>query len=237
MNRAVSVCLSLLGKTDQDQGGSGRGGHHHHPQLAKEILVPSSAVGLLDPSPAPMQAGSPVTTPARQVRALPHRPVNPPVNSVAAEQRALQYKGFSESVIRTILAATYDIICNVYNDRWVSFVSWCIERGQNPIRMSVKRALDFLQLKSEVLAMNTMKGYVKAFLVQDASMSLDPSIKRWIKRLKHTKGIPHLIMPARCLEFVLAAVTRAPFEPIGTCRLKYLTWETAFLLAILNHGI
>ena len=69
-------------------------------------------------------------------------------------------------------------------------------------------------------------------LVQDTPLSLDPSIKRWIKGLEHTKGMPHMITPAWCLELVLAALIRAPFEPIETCRLKYVTWKTAFLLAI-----
>ena len=39
-------------------------------------------------------------------------------------------------------------------------------------------------------------------------------------------------MLAWYLELVLAALTKALFEPIETCRLKYLTWKTAFLLAI-----
>ena len=103
--------------------------------------------------------------------------------------------------------------------------------------MSVKHVLDFLQLKSQVLAVNTMKGYVTAIshrhiLVQSTLLSLDTLIRRWIKGLEHTKGIPCMIMPAWCLELVLAALTQAPFEPIGTCHLKYPTWKTAFLLTI-----
>ena len=39
-------------------------------------------------------------------------------------------------------------------------------------------------------------------------------------------------MPTWCLELVLASLTKAPFEPIETCRLKYLAWKTVFLLAI-----
>ena len=34
------------------------------------------------------------------------------------------------------------------------------------------------------------------------------------------------------MEVVLAALTEAPFKP--TCRLKYLTWTTSFLLAIMS---
>ena len=101
----------------------------------------------------------------------------------------------------------------------------------------MKQVLDFLQFKSETLAVNTHKGYVTAILcrhtlVRGATLSLDPSIQRWIKGLEHTKDTAHMILPIWCLELILAALTKALFEPSGTCRLKYLTWKTVFLLAI-----
>jgi len=101
----------------------------------------------------------------------------------------------------------------------------------------VKHVLDFLQLKSETLSVNTMKGYVTAIsrrhsMVQGQPLGLDPSIRRWIKGFEHTKGIPRMILPTWCLELVLATLSEPPFEPIRTCRLKYLTWKTVFLLAI-----
>ena len=64
----------------------------------------------------------------------------------------------------------------------------------------MKHVLDFLQLKSETLSVNTLKGYVTAISrkhvkVQGKPLSLDPFIRRWIKGLKHTKGIPRMILP------------------------------------------
>ena len=41
-----------------------------------------------------------------------------------------------------------------------------------------------------------------------------------------------MITPNWCLELVLASLGQEPFEPITACRLKYLTWKTAFLLAM-----
>ena len=61
---------------------------------------------------------------------------------------------------------------------------------------------------------------------------MGPTLKRLIKGFEHSKGIPRMITPSWCLELVLAALTKAAFEPIMTCPLKYLTWKTAFLLAI-----
>ena len=64
----------------------------------------------------------------------------------------------------------------------------------HPVSPSVKHVLDFLQLKSDVLLVNTLKGYMAANLrghtiAQGKPMSLDPSIRRWIKGLEHTKDI------------------------------------------------
>ena len=50
----------------------------------------------------------------------------------------------------------------VYKGRLESFVSWCGERGENPIRMPLKLVQDFLQAKAETLVLNTIKGYVTA---------------------------------------------------------------------------
>ena len=124
MDRAVPLCLSSHPSpgedSDQDQGGSDREAHRHHPLLAKETLVP------------------------------------PPPD------------GFSEATIRPILAATRDTSQKVYNSRWEGFSSWCSERGQNPISTSVNHVLDFLQLKSEALSVNTLKGYVTAISCRHA---------------------------------------------------------------------
>ena len=150
-----------------------------------------------------------------------------------AERRALHDKDFSDSAIRTILAATRDTSRQVYKSRWESFSSWCVERGQNPISISceARPGLPKAQ-KSETLAVNTLTGYVTAIscrhaMVRSISLGLDPSIQRWINGLDHTKGIPRMIMPTWCLGLVLAALTKAPFEPIETCHLKYLTWKNS----------
>ena len=44
------------------------------------------------------------------------------------------------------------------------------------------------------------------------TLNLEPSMQRWIKGLKHTKGIPHMILPSWCLELVQETLTKALFE-------------------------
>ena len=69
-------------------------------------------------------------------------------------------------------------------------------------------------------------------MVHGSLLSMDPMLQRWIKGLEHSKGILHMITLGWCLELVLVAFTKAPFEPLATCSLKHLTWKTVFLLAI-----
>ena len=66
-------------------------------------------------------------------------------------------------------------------------------------------------------------------LIKGNLVSLDTTLRRWIKGLEHTKSIPRLIMSTWCLELILATLTRALFEPIETCPIKFQTWKTAFL--------
>ena len=66
-----------------------------------------------------------------------------------------------------------------------------------------------------------MKGDVTAIslrhvMAQGYPLSLDPSIKRWLKGLEHPKGIPRMVMPNWCLELVLASLGQEPFKPIMT---------------------
>ena len=50
--------------------------------------------------------------------------------------------------------------------------------------------------------------------------------------LEHSNGILRMIMLGLCLELVLAAFSKVPFEPLATCLLKHLTWKIVLLLAI-----
>ena len=67
--------------------------------------------------------------------------------------------------------------------------------GENPIRISLKHVLNFLQTKSEMLAVNTKKGYVAAIsrrhaIVHSSPLSLHPMLRSWIKVLNTPRASP-----------------------------------------------
>ena len=92
--------------------------------------------------------------------------------------------------------------------------------------MQVSEAYPRPSPKSERLAVNTIQGYVTAIshrlaMVHGIPISMDPTLKRWIKGLEHSKGIPRMITPSWCLELVLATLSKASFEPSWTCSLEF----------------
>ena len=54
----------------------------------------------------------------------------------------------------------------------------------------------------------------------------------WRKGLERRKGLARTLVPPWSLELVLAALKKAPFEPLRLADNKFLTWKVAFLVAI-----
>ena len=82
-----------------------------------------------------------------------------------------------------------------------------------------------------------MKGYVTAISnrhdeIGKVRLSANPLVRSWIAGLTKTKGFPRVLIPAWDLQIVLKALKRFPFEPLRSASFKFLTWKTAFLLAI-----
>ena len=98
--------------------------------------------------------------------------------------------------------------------------------------------LEFLQfLADQHRAISTIKGYITAISnrhawIDGARLGSHPLLTRWRKGLDNLLGVPRTLVPPWSLELVLAALAKAPFEPLNTISLKLLTWKTVFLLAI-----
>jgi hypothetical protein len=101
----------------------------------------------------------------------------------------------------------------------------------------VSAVLEYLTSMMEVKAVSTLRGYVTAIsarhvLIDGQALSLHPSVIQWRRGLLRAKGVPRVLIPPWNLELVLAALKAFPFEPIKLATNKFLTWKTAFLVAI-----
>ena len=70
----------------------------------------------------------------------------------------------------------------------------------------------------------------KAF--SGSSLGKDARIVQFLKGSFRIKHPVKPIVPSCDLHVVLQAISGAPFEPMNTANLKYVTWKTTFLLAI-----
>ena len=135
----------------------------------------------------------------RQGNFVPQRVEAVAISSLEAERSTWQNAGFSESVIRTALASTRPSSRSVYDSRWKAFVSWCSERSFNPVSTVLTNVLDFLQHLVPSRSVNTIKGYVTAISkrhvqVDSFEVGSHPFIKKWVKGLSQTQGVPRLII-------------------------------------------
>ena len=125
----------------------------------------------------------------------------------------------------------------LYDRRWASFVKWCVTNKVNPLQSTVPEILSYLEfLRTELnLTPGTIVGHKTAILVTlssstDRVLKNDVHIKQYVKGLM-TTAVPKSTIPDWDLSLVLKALTKAPFEPLGACYVKYLTFKTVFLLA------
>jgi hypothetical protein len=108
----------------------------------------------------------------------------------------------------------------------------------DPHSTSVKDICDFLQDKlSAGIQWQTLKGYVAAIFACHRSFTVhslgkDRQIIQFLKGVFRIRPPIKPIVPSWDLHVVLQALAGAPFEPLNSASLKYLTLKTAFLLAI-----
>ena len=108
----------------------------------------------------------------------------------------------------------------------------------DPHNTSVTDISEFLQSKlDQGIQWQTLRGYVaaisachKQFTIH--SLGKDKRIIQFLKGSFRIRPPVKPVVPSWSLHVVLSALAGAPFEPIGTSSIKYLTWKTAFLLAI-----
>ena len=68
--------------------------------------------------------------------------------------------------------------------------------------------------------------------MQGSTVGALPEVAKYLKGLKQMNPVQKQITPPWDLHSVLLSLSRPPFEPMSSAALKYVTWKTAFLLAI-----
>ena len=150
----------------------------------------------------------------------------------------LQAAGVSGSAAITFGNALRPSSKALYFKKWDYFVRWCRKRDFHPLCVPLETLLDYLEsLKDHGLKHNTIVTHVSALscclpLCDNNPVGCHSLVVGWLRGNKALNPPRGLLAPSWDLSVVLAALREAPFEPLDSADLKFLTWKTAFLLAI-----
>ncbi|KAI2656397.1 Gag-Pol polyprotein [Labeo rohita] len=221
--------------TVQDQGGRGAGSAGcailAHPDLVPRTHFPRGSPSLENPlEERPSFSGdghnlAPAPQSVEPARLVPGRDASDP-------------SGLPQAVIETITQSRAPSTRQAYALRWGLFVDWCSSRGEDPQRCTIAVVLSFLQEKLERrLFPSTLKVYVAAIAayhdaVDGTSLGKHQLIVRFLRGARRVNPPrPHPI-PSWDLSVALQGLREAPFEPLASVELKYLSLKTALLTAL-----
>ena len=128
-----------------------------------------------------------------------------------------------------------------YDARWVTFMKWCknhhVSKPDCATVPNVARFLSYLRERRK-LSGGTIANYLSAIgtvrdIATGTTLAKDPVLKGIIKGFKQEdlRDSKRFRPPDWDLGVVLQALTKAPFEPLDSTSMQYLTWKTAFLLS------
>ncbi len=226
--------VSLLAQT-QDQGGRGAG-LVSGSILAQQDLVP----GTHAPRDSPSLANSSEEGSAFSETGHPMAPASGPVETprMVPGWDAEVLGDLPQEVALTIASARAPSTRRAYTLKWNLFVEWCSSHQEDPRRCSIRAVLSFLQQRLERrLSPSTLKVYVAAISthhdpVEGKSVGKHNLVVRFLRGARRLNPPRPPSLPSWDLALVLRAPITAPFEPLQSVEMKFLSMKTLLLTAL-----
>ncbi len=221
--------------TVQDQGGRGAG-LVSGSILAQQDLVP----GTHAPRDSPSLANSSEEGSAFSETGHPMAPAPGPVETprMVPGWDAEVLADLPQEVALTITSARAPSTRRAYTLKWNLFVEWCSSHQEDPRRCSIRAVLSFLQQGLERrLSPSTLKVYVAAISayhdpVEGKSVGKHNLVVRFLRGARRLNPPRPPSLPSWDLALVLRALITAPFEPLQSVKLKFLSMKTLLLTAL-----
>ncbi len=221
--------------TVQDQGGRGAG-LVSGSILAQQDLVP----GTHAPCDSPSLAYSSEEGSAFSETGHPMAPAPGPVETprMVPGWDAEVLADLPQEVALTITSARAPSTRRAYTLKWNLFVEWCSSHQEDPRRCSIRAVLSFLQQGLERrLSPSTLKVYVAAISayhdpVEGKSVGKHNLVVRFLRGARRLNPPRPPSLPSWDLALVLRALITAPFEPLPSVELKFLSMKTLLLTAL-----
>ena len=161
------------------------------------------------------------------------------VSRLDALQRGYEKRGYTHTASKFLATALRTSTSKVYDAKWRSYTTWCIERSRDPFNPDGPQLADyFCFLFSDLgLRTDTMRGH-KASILQvlrsygELPLDIEADLRKLFfaftnKQVKIVKDIPKWD-----LGLVLKVLMGAPFEPMVSCSFEHLTYKTVFLVSL-----
>ncbi|XP_073413338.1 uncharacterized protein [Dendrobates tinctorius] len=166
------------------------------------------------------------------------RPFLPPpsgqltLDGMEFERQLLRSRGFSETLIATLLQSRKPSTTQIYTRIWKKFLQFHI--APHTAEVQIVPILEFLHRGKDLgLAVNTLKVQVSALgALYGHNIAGNKWISLFIAACERITPVHIPTIPTWDLNLVLDALTGEPFEPIDTISLKYLSFKTALLVAL-----
>ncbi len=221
--------------TVQDQGGRGAG-LVSGSILAQQDLVP----GTHAPRDSPSLADSSEEGSAFSETGHPLAPASRLVETpcVVPGRDAEVLGDLPQEVALTIASARAPSTRRAYALKWNLFVEWCSSHREDPRRCSIRAVLSFLQQGLERrLSPSTLKVYVAAISahhdpIEGRSVGKHDLVVRFLRGARRLNPPRPPSLPSWDLALVLRALQIAPFEPLQSVELKFLSMKTLLLTAL-----
>ncbi|XP_058020842.1 uncharacterized protein LOC131189057 [Ahaetulla prasina] len=161
-----------------------------------------------------------------------------PADHLALERSLLRRDKLSGKVIQTTQASRRPSTNRIYDANWSAFCQWCSLGHIDPLGASIPEVLDFLQTGLDRgLSPNTHRRQVAALATvltceNQKPVKHHPRIRSFLKGATNLRPPVVHRYPTWNLALVLQALTSAPFEPLKTSSLRYLTFKVMFFMAI-----
>ena len=165
-------------------------------------------------------------------------PEDPKPSCLETFRAFLTKAGVSNAAADTIEASQRPSTRSLYQKKWASFLNWCQGRSLDPLNPSAADVLNYLQSLADLgLKYNTAKSHASALSsccmpVDGYAVGSHPLVLRWLKGFLAIRPPVRLIMPPWDLAIILQALRQAPYEPLESVPLEFLTLKTAFLIAV-----
>ena len=149
------------------------------------------------------------------------------LSSVTSESRAFQ-EGLLESC-----QGVSDPPPRAYQSRWQIFCGWCRGRGVAPVNATVPVVVDFLihLCHDEGLSVSAVKGYSSALnsvlALKGRNLASSWEITMLLRSFSRSLNPVELRPPAWDISSVLQSLTGAPYEPLRTCKERFLAQKNA----------